>query len=117
MFAKDKANEQVKQANESFVNKLNNMIPNPRLRCTYMNSDGKRKSLGKPDYHLLMTNPDLEVEIYTYPSGRLCEETDDGKKTDPVIWTYNELAAKYGFKINAVDEDIASCIITEPGFA
>ena len=44
---------QVEEINYSFVNKLNNIIPNPRINCRSI-------GLGKIDYRLLMNNQDIE---------------------------------------------------------
>ena len=92
VYAKDKTEEQVREPNGTFVNKLYDYIPNPRLRCTYMNGDGKRKPLAKPDYHLLMTNPELELE-------------KNKEKDNPIVKKYGELASKYGYKISAINDD------------
>ena len=106
VYAKDKQEDQVRHVNGTFVNKLCGFIPNPRLRYTYMNPEGKQKALGKPNYRLLMSNPDLEIKVFT-KSGRLIEKNAEDEYTNPIVWRYNELASKYGFKINAVDEDIS----------
>jgi hypothetical protein len=94
VYAKDKLENQVQKINNTFVNRLYEYIPNPRIRCTYMNADGKRKALAKPDYHLLMSNPDLEIE-----------RDKANNIINPVVLKYTELATKYGYKINAINED------------
>ncbi len=98
IYAKDKEEKQVRDVNNTLVNRLSNIIPNPRIKCKYVNADGKHKALLKPDYRLLMYNPDLEVDIIKSNNGRLLEGTN------PVILKYNELASSYGYKISAINE-------------
>lgn len=100
IYAKDKEIEQVQKPNQCFVNKLNNVIPNPRIKCTYTNGNGKNKGLGKPDYKLLMTNPNIEVDVVKSHNGRLIEGTN------PIVLKYNELAKKYGMRVNAISDSI-----------
>lgn len=95
-FAKDKEEIQVRNPNLCFVNKIIDTIPNPRIKCKYINGDGKNKSLEKPDYKLLMTNPDIEVKVVKSNNGRLIEGSN------PVVLKYNELAKKYGMRVNAI---------------
>ena len=75
VYAKDKTSEQVEIANQSFVNKLDNIIPNPRISHKYINNAGKKRKLDKPDYTLLMT------DIFCYVD----------KETNPVVRKYSEL--------------------------
>lgn len=89
IYAKDKTETQVRDNNGTFVNKLHDIIPNPRIRCKYTLPTGKQKALAKPDYKLLMTNPELEID-----------------KDNEVVLTYNKLAALYGYKINAINDKI-----------
>lgn len=56
IHAKDKTDNQVDKKNNSTVNRLDSLIPNPRLNF-------KSTDLGKLDYRLLMHNPLIEVEI------------------------------------------------------
>ena len=93
-YAKDKEDYQVEVLNSSFVNKLENKIPNPRISCKYI-SDGKVNKLCKPDYALMMNNPEIEVKIVKSKSGKLI----DG--TNPVVLKYVEKAKEYWQKINA----------------
>lgn len=87
-YAKDKEEHQVSQLNDSFVNKLNKMIPNPRINCRGL-------GLSKIDYTLLMHNPDIECRVQFTDRGKLIKE-----KTDPLIIKYCELNKKYGYAIN-----------------
>lgn len=89
IYAKDKTETQVRDNNGTFVNKLHDIIPNPRIRCKYTLPTGKQKSLAKPDYKLLMTNPELEIN-----------------KDNEVVLTYNKLATLYGYKINAINDKV-----------
>lgn len=89
IYAKDKTETQVKDNNGTFVNKLHDIIPNPRIRCKYTLPTGKQKALAKPDYKLLMTNPELEID-----------------KDNEVVLTYNKLATLYGYKINAINDKV-----------
>ena len=91
VYAKDKKEEQVRQPNGTFVNKLHDLIPNPRIRCKYTLSTGKQKALAKPDYKLLMTNLDLEID-----------------KDNEVIEIYNKKASLYGYKIRAISDRVES---------
>lgn len=85
VYAKDKLEEQVRDTNGTFVNKLHDLIPNPRIRCKYTLPTGKQKALARPDYRLLMTNPELEID-----------------KDNMVIEIYNKKAALYGYKISVI---------------
>ena len=90
VYAKDKENWQVCQTNESFVNKLNNIVPNPRINCRGL-------KLGEIDYKLLMSNPDIECNVAFTDKGKLIKE-----KTNPVIVKYCELNSKHHFQINNI---------------
>ena len=94
-YAKDKEDWQVEDVNNSFVNKLENKIPNPRISCKYA-LDGKSKKLDKPDYTLMMSNPEIDVAVVKSKSGKLI----DG--TNPVVLKYVEKAKEYWQKTNAV---------------
>lgn len=87
-YAKDKEEHQVSKLNNSFVNKLNTIIPNPRINCRGL-------GLGKIDYTLLMHNSDIECRVQFTDRGKLIKE-----KTDPLIIKYCELNKKYGYAIN-----------------
>ena len=87
-YAKDKDEWQVSEINNSFVNKLNSIIPNPRINCRGL-------GLSAIDYRLLMSNPDIECKVEFTDKGKLIRE-----KTDPLIVKYCELNKKYSFSIN-----------------
>ena len=93
-YAKDKEDWQIADINNSFVNKLENKIPNPRISCKYV-SNGEIHKLGKPDYTLMMSNPEIDIAIVKSKSGQLIEGTN------PVILKYIEKAKEYWQKINA----------------
>lgn len=99
-YAKDKEDSQVEDVNNSFVNKLNYIIPNPRISCKYISYDKPDKprkiKLEKPDCTLMMTNPNIDVEIVKSKSGKLIEGTN------PVVLKYIEKAKEYWQKTNAV---------------
>ena len=94
-YAKDKEEWQIEDINNSFVNKLENKIPNPRISCKYV-LDGKTKKLDKPDYTLMMGNPEMDVAVVKSKSGKLIEGTN------PVVLKYVEKAKEYWQKTNAV---------------
>lgn len=83
-YAKDKQETQISKTNNSFVNRLESVIQNPRLSF-------RRLGLGKPDYHLLMHDPNAEVLVGLTDKGKVIRED-----TDPLILAYNEMIQKYG---------------------
>ena len=83
-YAKDKTSEQVANINNSFVNKLDKVIPNPRINARDI-------GLGCIDYTLLMNNSSVECKAdYTTNKGNIVKE-----KSNPVIVKYCELNLKY----------------------
>ena len=94
-YAKDKEEWQIADINDSFVNKLENKMPNPRISCKYV-LEGKTKKLDKPNYELMMNNKDIDVIIVQSKSGKLIEGTN------PVVLKYVEKAKEYWQKTNAV---------------
>lgn len=86
--AKDKEDNQVADSVDTFVNKLDKIIPNPRINCRSLGLD-------KPDYRLLMTNPDIECRVEFTSKGKLVKEN-----TDPLIIKYCELSQQYGMLLN-----------------
>lgn len=87
-YAKDKEDFQVAEINNSFVNKLSTIIPNPRINC-------RKLGLKTIDYRLLMKNPKINFNIEFTDNGKLVKEN-----TDPMIVKYYELNQKYHFKID-----------------
>jgi len=94
VYAKDKGDSQVEDANESFVNKLETKIKNPRINCRNLKGyDGNK--LGNIDYKKLVSNPDVECKIAFNKNGTVNDEL-----SDPMIVKYFELNNKYHFKVN-----------------
>lgn len=90
-YAKDKADNQVCDVNMSFVNKLESIIPNPRINF-------RKLGLGEIDYRLLMNNPDIEFDVSFTDNGRIVAE-----ETDPLIVEYCKFNKEYYLSIdNAV---------------
>lgn len=89
-YAKDKEDWQVCDFNDSFVNKLNSIVPNPRINCRKLN-------IGTIDHTLLMHNPDIECKVLFNEKGKLIK---DG--TDPMIIKYCELNSKHHFQISNI---------------
>ncbi len=91
VYAKDKAEEQVEPVNQSFVNKLKALIPNPRLGFKYQKQDDgkvmatsnrkKAVKLSPPNPEFLMSNPDIEI-------------------SQDVVNRYNELSRQFYFQSN-----------------
>lgn len=84
-YAKDKTNEQVELPNKSFVNRLDKLIPNPRLNC-------RKLGLKEIDYKVLVSNPDIEFDIEFDKKGKLIEE-----ETEPLILKYLELGKEHKY--------------------
>ena len=82
-YAKDKNDNQIIPANLSFVNKLETMIPNPRINL-------RKLDIGDIDYRLLMNNPDIEFDISFTTNGRIIQE-----ETEPIIVKYCEFDKMY----------------------
>ena len=66
-YAKDKEEWQVSEINNCFVNRLNNIIPNPRINCRGLGLD-------KVDHTLLMNNPDIDCRVVFTDRGKLIKE-------------------------------------------
>lgn len=88
-YAKDKKSNQICDVNLSFVNKLESIMPNPRINC-------RKLGLGEIDCALLMHNPDIDVDVAFTENGRLIEE-----ETDPVIIEYNKFSKEYYLSIDS----------------
>ena len=88
IYAKDKEVGQVEKINDSFVNKLDRKIKNPRINC-------RKVGLKPIDYTLLMSNPDIKCQVVFNKNGKINEDL-----TDPMIVKYCELNQKFYFKVN-----------------
>lgn len=88
-YAKDKGDGQVIDVNGSFVNKLNDIIPNPRINC-------RKLGLDKIDYKLLMRNPDIDCKVVFTDKGKIVKE-----ETDPLIVRYCELNKQHRFVLDS----------------
>lgn len=86
-YAKDKKDSQVIGINDSFVNKLNKLVPNPRINC-------RKLEIEEVDYKLLMDDPDVECKVEFTESGNLIKEN-----TDPLIVKYCELNKMHHFSL------------------
>jgi len=93
-YAKDKKDWQVSALNNSFVNKLENVVPSPRINC-------RKLGLDAIDYRLMMSNPDIEFRFSMTDKGKIIKE-----ETDPLILKYNEMNQKYGFIVKQDHERI-----------
>ena len=93
-YAKDKEDTQVRHKNNSFVNMLDDVIPNPRLNFSSVD-------ITEVDYRLLMNDVDIDFDVEFNENGQLNED-----KTDPLIVKYTELNRKYHYKINMKDMDV-----------
>ena len=69
--------------NLSFVNKLETMIPNPRINL-------RKLDIGDIDYRLMMNNPDIEFDVSFTSNGRIVQE-----ETEPIIVKYCEFDKMY----------------------
>lgn len=94
-YAKDKTEDQVEEVNNSFVNKLESKIINPRI-----NSRGI--GLKPIDYTKLVNNPDIECRVVFNKNGKVNEEL-----SDPMIVKYYELNRQYHFKVNMECAELA----------
>ena len=104
IYAKDKEGSQVENLNDSFVNKLDKKIVNPRINCRNL-KDSSGKKLGAIDYTKLVSNPNIKCKVSYHKNG-----TIDESKTDPLIVKYCELNQKYHFKINMKCVDLSNDI-------
>jgi hypothetical protein len=91
IYAKDKTKNEVEKSNQSVVNRLEKIIPNPVIRF---------KSLGQFDYKMLMNNTEVElneeiIEKYNeldVNSRFLMSEHKDG--VNNYTYIYNEIRTK-----------------------
>jgi hypothetical protein len=99
IYAKDKTEDQVEPVNKSVVNKLEKIIPNPRINFNATN-------LGRFNHKMLMNNKNIEsnqdiIDIYTELDLKkhfMIDNSDDGE-TNNVTYLYNEIKNKI-LKIN-----------------
>lgn len=91
VFAKDKEEGQVVDINGSFVNKIGQLIKNPRLSF-------KRAGIGKLDYKLLMKHPTVKVQCSFKKNGNRPDKTG----TDPLIIRYLELQKEFYYNLENV---------------
>jgi hypothetical protein len=84
IYAKDKDKNQVEDINDSTVNKLNKIIPNPNINFNALN-------LGEFDYMMLMKNKNVELDT-------------------EIIRTYTKLDLKKHFMINSHDEESSNIV-------
>ena len=94
VYAKDKLDSQVEEVNESFVNKLDYKIMNPKI-------NSRNIGLKPINYKMMVNNPDIKCRVVFGKSGRINEEL-----SDPMIVKYFELNNKYHFKVNMECADI-----------
>lgn len=88
-YAKDKTDNQIVEANQSFVNKLESIIPNPRINC-------RKLGLGDIDYKLMMSNPNIEFDVAFTDNGRIIQE-----ETDPLIVEYCNFNKEYYLSVDS----------------
>lgn len=89
-YAKDKSDDQVTDANGSFVNKIGEIIPNPRINC-------RKLGLGEIDYTLMMSDPDIEFDVAFADNGKIIKE-----RTNPVIVKYYEFNKEYYLSVDSM---------------
>ena len=94
VYAKDKESSQVEKINDSFVNKLNHKIVNPRI-------NSRSIGLKSINYKMMVSNPNIECRAIFDKSGKINEEL-----SDPLIVKYFELNNKYHFKVNMECADV-----------
>lgn len=88
-YAKDKTDSQIVDINGSFVNKLEGIIPNPRMNM-------RKLGLGKIDCSLLMRNPYVDFDVAFTSNGRIIES-----ETDPLIVEYCKFDKKYYMNVDS----------------
>lgn len=82
IYAKDKTKDKVEKNNNSVVNRLEKMIPNPRINF-------KATNLGKFDYRMLMNDKNIKLD-------------------KNIIEKYTELDLKKPFLINKIEDEKTS---------
>lgn len=96
-YAKDKNDNQVIEANGSFVNKLDGKFEDDDNDYVIPNNYLNFRNIGLKDidYKLLMNNPDIECKVSFSESGRIIKE-----ETDPLIVAYYELNKQHRFALD-----------------
>ena len=88
VYAKDKMDSQFDKRNNSFVNKLDYKIVNPRI-------NSRSIGLKSIDYKMMVNDPNIECRAIFDKHGKINEEL-----SDPMIVKYFELNNAYHFKVN-----------------
>lgn len=101
IYAKDKLDTQVDKKNNSFVNKLDCKIVNPRI-------NSRSIGLKTIDYKVMVRNPDIECRAIFNKHGKLNEEL-----SDPMIVKYFELNNAYHFKVNMECADMPRDMLSD----
>lgn len=94
IYAKDKEEHQVEKKNKSFVNKLDDIIPNPRICSKYVDGDGRTKKLSRPNYLLLTRYDNEHINIKDFMI-----------KYKDIIDEFNKYMRKYSMKVDATNID------------
>lgn len=81
--------KQVEPKNKSIVNRLFDIIPNPRINC-------RKLGLEDIDYTYLMKNPDIKFDAYFDENNKIISD-----KTEPLLVKYIELNKNYHYKIDS----------------
>lgn len=89
IYAKDSLGKQVEPKNKSIVNRLFDIIPNPRINC-------RKLGLEDIDYTYLMKNPDIKFDAYFDENNKIISD-----KTEPLLVKYIELNKNYHYKIDS----------------
>lgn len=105
VYAKDKDEKQVDSVepdnrNNSFVNKLEEIIPNPRLMF-------KSIGLSKPDAKVMMSDKFASVPVKFLGNGKVDKDT-----THPVISRFEELNSESFVSIDSLISDIDASNVT-----
>lgn len=87
IYAKGKEVQQVENVTDSIVDKLSDLIPCPNISIKEIKNN-KSQKLEKPDYRLLMHNPDLDIATEKHP----------------VILKYCELVKEYSWQLSLASE-------------
>lgn len=101
IYAKDKLDSQVENINDSFVNKLDYKITNPRI-------NSRNVGLKPIDYKMMVNNPKIECRVSFNKHGKIIEEL-----SDPMIVKYFELNNTYHFKVNMESADMPRDTLSE----